>query len=107
MIGVTGGAPVILRNDGTKNHWLGLALAGTKSHRSGAGAHVIVTDMAGRKQFFDATNSGSYLSSSDPRLLVGLGAATGVASVEIHWPGGQKQTVTKPEIDRYLTIKEP
>jgi hypothetical protein len=107
VLGVTDGAPVLLRNDGTKNHWLGLSLAGTKSHRSGAGARVSVTDATGRKQIFDATAAGSYLSSNDQRLIVGLGAATAVATVEIRWPSGQKQAITKPEIDRYLTVKEP
>jgi hypothetical protein len=107
VLGVTDGAPVLLRNDGTKNHWLGLSLVGTKSHRSGAGARVVVTDTGGRKQTFDATNAGSYLSSNDPRLLVGLGAATGVSTVEVRWPSGRKQVVAKPEIDRYLTITEP
>jgi len=33
--GIMDGTPVVLRNDGTKNHWLGLALGGTKAHRSG------------------------------------------------------------------------
>jgi hypothetical protein len=107
VLGVTDGAPVILRNDGTKNHWLGISLAGTKSHRSGTGARVTVTDATGRKQIFDATAAGSYLSSNDPRLLVGLGANAAVASVEVRWPSGQKQTITKPDIDRYLVVKEP
>ncbi|HEV7906433.1 MAG TPA: ASPIC/UnbV domain-containing protein, partial [Pyrinomonadaceae bacterium] len=73
---------------------------------SGTGARLVVTDSTGRRQTFDATNSGSYLSSSDPRLLVGLGAATGVASIEIRWPSGLRQTLAKPEIDRYLVITE-
>ena len=107
VLGVADGAPVIMRNDGTKNHWLGLVLSGTRSHRSGTGARVVVTDSTGRRQTFDATNSGSYLSSSDPRLLSGLGAATAVQSIDIRWPSGQKQTINRPEIDRYLTIKEP
>ncbi len=107
IIGVTDGAPVILRNDGTKHHWLGLSLAGTKSHRSGTDSRVIVTDSTGRKQTFDVTNAGSYLSSHDPRILVGLGAATAVSSIEIRWPSGQKQTVNNPAIDRYVKIKEP
>ncbi|MDQ3585265.1 MAG: CRTAC1 family protein [Acidobacteriota bacterium] len=107
VIGVTDAAPVILRNDGTKHHWLGLSLAGTKSHRSGTGARVSVTDSTGRKQIFDVTNAGSYLSSHDPRIIVGLGAATAVSSIEIRWPSGQKQTVSNPAIDRYATIKEP
>jgi hypothetical protein len=107
VMSATDGAPLVLRNDGTKHHWLGLSLAGTKSHRAGTGARVVVTDTSGRRQTFDVTNSGSYLSSNDPRLVVGLGAATGVSTVEVRWPSGQKQTITKPEIDRYLVIKEP
>jgi hypothetical protein len=47
IMGVTDGAPLILRNDGTKNHWLGLSLSGAKSHRSGTGARVVVTDSTG------------------------------------------------------------
>jgi hypothetical protein len=107
VLGVTDGAPLVLLNDGTKNHWLGLSLTGTRSHRAGTGARVVVTDATGRRQTFDASNSGSYLSSNDPRILAGLGAATGVSSIEIRWPSGRKQTIAKPEIDRYLTIKEP
>ncbi|MGH9942553.1 MAG: CRTAC1 family protein [Pyrinomonadaceae bacterium] len=107
VIAQTDGPPLILRNDGTKNRWLGLSLQGTKSHRGAAGARVVVTDATGRRQTFDVTNAGSYLSSHDPRLIVGLGAATSVASVEIRWPGGQKQTMTGVAIDRYVNVKEP
>lgn len=34
----------------------------------------------------------SYLSSSDPRVLLPLGAATTVESVEVTWPGGVRET---------------
>ncbi|HYX41891.1 MAG TPA: ASPIC/UnbV domain-containing protein, partial [Pyrinomonadaceae bacterium] len=60
----------------------------------------------GRRQTFDVTNAGSYLAANDPRVLVGLGAGAGVSLIEIRWPGGRKQVVAKPEIDRYMTIKE-
>jgi hypothetical protein len=107
VVAQTDGPALVLRNNNsTKNHWLGIALTGTKANRQGFGARVVVTDATGRKQTFDVTSAGSYLASSDPRVLVGLGAATGVGSVEIRWPGGRKQTVMKPEIDRYVTIKE-
>ncbi len=106
VIGVTDGAPVVLRNNGTKNHWLGLALVGAKSNRAGAGARIIVTDTAGAKQSFDVTSAGSYLSANDPRVLVGLGAAPGVRAVEIRWPGGRRQVVADLTVDRYHTITE-
>ena len=107
VIAQTDAPPLILRNDGTRNHWLGLALTGTKSNRQGIGARVVVTDAGGRKQTFDVSASGSYLSASDPRVLVGLGAAAGVQKIEVRWPGGQTQTLTNPAIDQYLVVKEP
>jgi hypothetical protein len=100
------GAPVVLRNNGTKNHWLGLSLLGSKSNRDGLGARITVTDSAGKKQIFDANTSGSYLSSNDPRLIVGLGAAASVQRVEVTWPSGNVQTITEPPLDRYLVINE-
>ncbi len=106
VIATLDGPPVVLRNNGTKNHWLGLSLVGTKSNRNGIGARLTVTDSAGKKQVFDANTSGSYLSSNDPRIMVGLGTASGVRKVEINWPSGNVQVVTEPQFDRYLVINE-
>lgn len=106
VIAMLEGAPIVLRNEGTKNHWLGLSLVGSKSNRSGIGARVIVTDSGSRKQIFDVNSSGSYLSSNDSRVVVGLGVAKEVQSVKINWPSGRVQLVTKPAIDRYIVIKE-
>jgi len=106
VIGELNGAPLILRNDGTKNHWLGIRLIGMKSNRDGIGARIIVTDNSGRRQIFDVSAAGSYLSANDFRVVAGLGAATGVRLVEIHWPSGRTQTIENPEADRYLTINE-
>ena len=101
------GPPVILRNNGTKNHWLGISLIGSKSNRQGLGARIVVIEASGRRQTFDVSTASSYLSSSDPRVLVGLGAVANVTSVEVRWPSGRKQVISKPETDRYLTIREP
>jgi enediyne biosynthesis protein E4 len=106
VVAQTDGPPVILKNNGTKNHWLGLALACAKGNRQALGARVAVTDSSGGRQIFDVTTAGSYLSSNDPRVLVGLGNKTGVRSVEIRWPDGQTQVVNNPQIDRYVTISE-
>ncbi|HEU4388458.1 MAG TPA: VCBS repeat-containing protein, partial [Blastocatellia bacterium] len=61
VIGVLDGPPVILRNNGSRNHWVGFGLAGRKSNRSAIGARLTVTDSSGRKQVFDVTTAGSYL----------------------------------------------
>ena len=106
VLAQTDGPAVVLRNSGAKNHWLGLSLAGARGNRHGLGARVVVTDSAGAKQVFDVTTAGSYLSSNDPRLLVGLGAKTGVRAVEVRWPGGAAQTLNNPQVDRYVTVGE-
>ena len=106
IISQTNGAPVVLRNDGTKNNWLGIDLRGSKSAPNGEGGRVIVTDANGRKQFFDASNSGSYLAANDARIIVGLGAAASVKQIEIRWTSGKVQTIENPAIDRYHLIAE-
>ncbi len=107
VVGVLDGKPLVLSNNGTRNHWLGLSLIGSKSNRNGIGARITVTDNSGRKQIFDAQTAGSYLSSNDPRILVGLGQASGVRWIEVKWPSGKVQNVTDPQIDRYHVIREP
>lgn len=106
VLGVLDNAPVILHNDGTKNHWLGIRLVGAKSNRDGLGARVLVTDSGGRRLIFDVSTAGSYLSSNDSRIIAGLGTATGVRTVAVRWPSGRVQTISNPEIDRYATISE-
>jgi hypothetical protein len=106
VVCVLDGAPVILRNDGTRNHWLGLQLASADPKRTPFGARVRVTDTSNRRQTLDVTNAGSYLSSNDARLLVGLGAATGIKSVEVFWPGRQTESYTNLAVDKYHTLVE-
>ena len=106
VLAQTDGPPVILRNNGTKNHWLGLALVGPKGNRQALGARIVVIDSAGGRQVFDVTTAGSYLSSNDPRVVAGLGTKTGVRSVEVRWPDGRTQTIDNPRIDKYLTVTE-
>jgi enediyne biosynthesis protein E4 len=106
VLGVLDDAPVVLRNNGTRNHWIGFALIGTKSNRTAIGARLVVTDAAGHKHRFEVTTAGSYLSSSDPRIIVGLGAATGIRSVEIRWPSKRTQTIENLAVDRYHTLTE-
>ncbi len=105
-VSVLDGPPVILRNDGTKNHWVGISLRGTKSNRDGIGARVSVIDSAGGKQIFDVNSSGSYLSANDKRIVVGLGKTLSVKAVEVRWPSGIVQTIANPPIDRYMSIIE-
>jgi len=103
-----GGEPVLLHNESkTPHHWLRLELRGTKSNRDAVGATVTLHLPGGRTLVRHRKGGGSYLSASDPRLLIGLGSATKVDRVEVRWPAGPPlQQVGPLEADRgYLVIE--
>ena len=75
LIGVNGGAPLLLQNRSSAgNHWLGIKLQGTTSNRDAIGARLTWT-AAGKKFSRLKIAGGSYLSSQDPRDILGLGSA--------------------------------
>jgi hypothetical protein len=100
-------APALLRNVVKNgNHWLTMKLiGGPKSPRDAIGAKVFLT-AGGVRQRADVFSGGSYGSSSDKRVHFGLGQATAVDAIEIHWPSGRKQSVTVAGVDRILTVEE-
>jgi hypothetical protein len=101
-------APVLLRNNvGSGNHWLGLRLVGKKANIDAVGARV--TYQAGDLKWSRMkVGGGSYLSSHDPRLVLGIGKSAKIDWIEIDWPlpSGLKQRLTELPIDRYITIHE-
>ncbi len=107
VIAQTDGSAVVLKNNGTKNNWIGFDLrGGAKSAPRGENSKIIVTDANGKKQWFEASGAGSYLSANDCRVVAGLGEANRVASVEIKWTSGKIQKLENPEINRYYLIEE-
>jgi hypothetical protein len=108
LIGNNGGAPVLLRNQaGRGNHWLGLTLEGVKCNRDAVGARI-TWSAGGVQRSRLKTNGGSYLSSHDPREVLGIGAAEKIDWVEVRWPGPGKsvEKLTNLPIDRYIMVKE-
>jgi enediyne biosynthesis protein E4 len=87
-------------------HWIAVKLTGTKSNRDGIGARVEV--FAGEKRWTEERVAGSgYLSQNDNRMHFGLGAATVIDKVIVHWPSGGEQTLEKQSVDRVINIEEP
>jgi len=91
---------------GNTGHWLSIKLVGTKSNRDGIGARVEVF-AAGKRHTAERVAGSGYLSQDDGRLHFGLGAATTVDKLIVHWPSGQEQTLEKLNVDRMLTVQEP
>ena len=108
LVAVNNDAPILLRNNaGRENHWLGVRLIGRKSNIDAIGAKIVY--QAGNlKRHRFKVGGGSYLSSHDPRIVLGIGQRTKVDSLEVRWPlpGGETERFTGLPIDRYITIVE-
>ena len=100
-----GDSPVILRNEGSANHWLEVFLIGTKSNRDGIGA-VLKLNSGGIVQVDQAKGGTSYMSASDPRIHFGLGKRNKIDSLQITWPSGQVDKLTSVPVDTIIAVKE-
>ena len=99
------GPASVLRNVTEGGHWIGLRLVGEKSGKTPIGARV--TCRAGGQTSTRWLTSGtSYLSSNDPRLFLGLGAARMIERLEIRWPSGLVQAWSGLAADRFLELRE-
>jgi hypothetical protein len=108
LVAVNDGAPILLRNNvGKENHWLGVKFVGTKSNRDAVGARMTYKagDLTRNRM---KTGGGSFLSSHDPRIILGLGKRTKVDSLDVRWPqpGGSVEHFTDLPTNRYITIVE-
>jgi hypothetical protein len=108
VVANNGGAPLILRNNsGEGNHWVGVRLEGTTANRDAVGAWLSWS-VGGVKKSRLKTAGGSYLASHDPRMVIGLGAATKLDWLEVKWPGPSTRVerIESVPVDRYIRIVE-
>jgi hypothetical protein len=77
-------------------HFLKVRLRGTRSNREGLGTQVTVVLPNGRRILKVMDGKSGYLSQSDLPLYFGLGDADHVASLELRWPSGGRQSVAGP-----------
>jgi enediyne biosynthesis protein E4 len=97
----------VLRNDGgNQRNWLAISTVGRKSNRDGIGCAVKVVGASGLTQYFTVNTAVGYLSASDKRLLVGLGADAIATLVEVRWPSGIVQTFQNVKANGTLTVTE-
>jgi len=101
-------APILLRNNvGRQNHWLGVRLLGRKANIDAIGVKLSYQAGAWQRHQYKV-GGGSYLSSHDPRMVLGLGQRTKMDWLEVTWPepSGKTERFTGLPIDRYITIVE-
>ena len=98
----------VLRNDGgNRNGWIGIRTRGGKSNRDGIGCRVKVVSASGLSQYFTVNTAAGYLSASDKRLVVGLGADRLAKLVEIRWPAGGVQRFENVPARKTIEAVEP
>ncbi len=101
-----GEAPILLRNEGgNRNNWLGLQLVSTRSNPGAVGA-IITWEAGGVKRSRLKTSGGSFLSSHDPREILGIGKASKIDGVEIKWPSGRVDKLTSLPLNKYIKVVE-
>jgi hypothetical protein len=99
-------SPVLFRNQTQPSgHWIRIKTIGVRSNRDGFGARIRVK-AGGLTQSAEVRANASFESASDPRLHFGVGAATQVDSIEVHWPSGTVDQVSALPADQEVTIKE-
>jgi enediyne biosynthesis protein E4 len=101
VIANNGEAPLVLHNRlCNQNHWLGLNLTGLA-----VGARITWSVNGVTHNLFHR-GGGSYLSSSDPRDILGLGTASTADWVEVQWPAavGRTDRFTHVAGDRYYSL---
>lgn len=101
-------SPMILQNvNADKNNWIGVRLEGDPSRgipKDAIGTKVFV--VTGKiRQRFDLTSGAGYASQSEQVIHAGIGAATAVDMIEIHWPNGQIDKISSPKLNIVATIK--
>jgi hypothetical protein len=103
---VLDGPPALLRDiEPAAGHWLRIKAIGSRSNRDGFGARIELK--AGNLvQTQEVRANSSFESASDPRLHFGLGTATRVDSVVVHWPSGKVDTIGRQPSDQELVIEE-
>ncbi len=108
LVAVNAGAPLLLKNNAAAgNHWLGVKLVGKKCNIDAVGAKLSWTSGTMKRNRLKV-GGGSFLSSHDPRIVLGLGSHSKIDQLQIQWPlpSGKVETFTNLAVDRYITIVE-
>ncbi len=103
-----GYANVLFENPGHGHRWLTLRLSGTRSSRDARHARVQieVKTKSGPRTIHRVVGSGGSFGASSSQLEVGLGAATEVIAVTVHWPVSGRARYHGFSLDHTYIIEE-
>ncbi len=99
------GRPTLLRNDSAPANWLILKLTNRHGCVTPIGARCVAV-VNGRRLNRVVLGGGSYGGDSDHRVHFGLGGASRVEQLEIHWPYGGVQVLKSVAANQVLSVRE-
>jgi hypothetical protein len=109
LLTTNNGPARLLRNDNAnQNDLLRVKTVGARANRDGIGAKVVVKTSKGRTLYGTVRTGSSYCSQSELPLTFGLGKPEEgtTLSLEISWPGGQKETISNVKPNQTVVVQE-
>jgi hypothetical protein len=101
-----GGCARLYRNDvPNKGHWLIVRAIDPGLMRDAIGAKIFLQANGARVMRCVSPGYG-YLSSNDPRVHFGLGAATAVEKILVEWPDGAREVFPGVAADQIITLQK-
>lgn len=96
----------LFRNDGAKGNWIKVVLKGIQAESHGLGSKVEIV-VKGKHQIREIDGGGSsHLSQNATFAHFGIGNATQIDEVIVHWTGGYRQVLTNVKANQLLVVTE-
>jgi len=107
LIANVGGGPLrlFMNRFPQNNHRIRLDLVGTKGNRVGIGSRITVK-CGNQKIIRDVFAANGCMGQAPPNLVIGVGGAEVIKSLEIRWPTGETQTFHQVPINRLIKLTE-
>ncbi|WP_191861013.1 FG-GAP-like repeat-containing protein [Hanstruepera ponticola] len=96
---------VLYLNDGNTNNWTEIRLIGDASNINGIGARIEIQGAWGT-QIREVRAGESYGTMNSLMTHFGLGAATQIDAIVVHWTSGAVDTISNPNINEVIVIEE-
>jgi hypothetical protein len=106
VVNNSGSVRLLMNNVGHRKPWIGFRMLGDKNRRDMLGTRVAVFRRNASTLWRRVQTDGSYSSSSDPRVLFGLGDAPEIIKVQAHWVSGLVEEWTGLPLRKYTTLRE-
>ena len=104
----TNGGPVqlLLNQSAQRRQSVAVRLRGTRDNADGLGARVGLAGHGGTTVWRRVHTDGSYLSSSDPRVMFGVEQGTERLTVVVDWPRESREVWRNVAPDRVVTLTQ-